>query len=436
MRVFRTILVPVAAAALLAGCAAGGGGGGGATIGGATDAELSGEITIWTWDVAAVALERLAAEFEDANPGTTINVVDVGYDNAYDKLSVGLQAGSGLPDVVTIEVDRAPGYLAEFPDKFVDLGPAVGSLEADFDPFKWSTGTNPDGNIAVVPWDSGTVGLFYRIDYLEEAGVDPASLATWDDLIAAGKQIKEKTGKTLMSIDVSSGATFRMLLHQQGVGYFDDEGKITVSGPEGVRALTILKEIGDAGLIDNVRGWDGRVTATKNGNSAVHPEAVWWTGTLTGEMPELSGKFGVVELPAVEAGGARTANSGGSGLAVPVQAKNPELAAAFIKFALATVDSQVSMMVNEGLFPSYLPALTDKFFQEDQEYFGGQAVFKIFAEQTALIPPITYATDDSLANDAVANAAVAAVINGVDPAEALAQAAEQIAGATGREIAK
>jgi lactose/L-arabinose transport system substrate-binding protein len=430
------VLVPVAATTLLlAGCATGGSPGSAETVEVDTTAALEGEITVWTWDVAATALDRLATQFEEENPGTAVEVVDVGYDNAYDKLSVGLQAGSGLPDVVTIEVDRAPGYLAEFPDAFVDLTPVIGDAEADFDPFKWATGTAPDGALAVAPWDSGTVGMFYRRDYLDAAGVDPGTIGTWADLVEAGEQVKAATGRTLMSIDVASGATFRTMLHQQGQGYFDADGKVTVTSPEAVEALTLLKDINDRGLLQNVRGWDGRVSATKDGSSAFHPEAVWWTGTLTGEMPELSGKFGVVELPAFAEGGARTANNGGSGLAVPAQAANPELAAAFIEFALGDIESQVSMMENEGLFPSYLPALEDEYFHQELEYFGGQPVLELFAEQTAQIPTITYATDDALANDAVANAVVAAVLNGEDPATALQAAAEQIATATGREIA-
>ena len=115
-----SLLAPVAALALLSGCAMGGTGAP-APVELDPDATPTGEITVWSWDVAATALSRLADEFEAEHPGTSIEVVDVGYDNAYDKLSVGLQAGSGLPDVVTIETDRAPGYIAEFPTGLVDL---------------------------------------------------------------------------------------------------------------------------------------------------------------------------------------------------------------------------------------------------------------------------------------------------------------------------
>ncbi len=422
------------AAVALTGCAFGGGAGAAApTLD--PDAELKGEITVWSWDVGATALERLAGEFEKQHDGTTMNVVDVGYDNAYDKISVGLQAGSGLPDVVTIETDRAPGYINEFPKGFTDLTPVIGDDEADFDPFKWSAQSDAEGRIMMAPWDSGTVGLYYRTDILDEAGVDPDQAQTWDELIAAGEQIKATTGHTLLSTDVSTGGLFQMLLQQQGEGLFDDAGDITVNSPEAVEALTFLQTLNEKGLLKNVDGWDGRVSSAKDGDSAFTVEAVWWIGTLTGEIPELSGSYGVRELPGFTADGARTTNSGGSALAVPAQSKNPALAAAFVDFALADAGSQLSMMKSEGLFPAYLPALEDPFFAEPSDYFGGQQVYQLFAEQTAQIPAITFTTDNAKASDIVANAVVASVLNGAAPQAAVDDAAQQIATATGREIA-
>ncbi|GAA1750943.1 ABC transporter substrate-binding protein [Agromyces humatus] len=430
----RTLLVPVAALALFSGCTMGAGAPSAVVLD--PDAKVSGEITVWSWDVAATALDRLGDEFEAEHPDTTVNVVDVGYDNAYDKLSVGLQAGSGLPDVVTVETDRAPGYINEFPTGLVDLTPVLGDAEADFDPFKWSAQSDADGALKVAPWDSGTVGLFFRADYFDAASVDPSSIETWDDLVAAGETIKAKTGHTLLSADISTGGTFQMLLQQQGIGLFDDAGDITITSPEAVDALTLLQTMNEKGLLKNVKGWDGRVSSAKDGDSAATVEAVWWIGTLQGDAPEHAGTYGVTELPAFEQGGARTSNNGGSGLAVPAQAKNPQLAAAFVDYALADADNQASMMATEGLFPSYLPALQDAYFQEPLEYFGGQPVYELFAEQTASIPAITFTTDNAEASDIVANAVVAAVLNGADPATTLQDAADQIATATGREIAE
>lgn len=422
-----------AGAMALSGCAFGGSAGGSATLG--TTADATGTITVWSWDVAATALKRLAKQYQSAHKGTTIKVVDIGYDNAYDKISVGLQAGTGLPDLITLETDHNQGYITQFPKGFVDLNPVFGTLKSDFDPFKWSAGTDKSGALRMAPWDSGTVGLFYRSDYFASAGIDPASIRTWDDLVAAGSTIKAKLGKTLLSADLSAGGGFSMLLQQQGQGLFDSKGEITVNTPQAVRTLTLLKTMNAKGLIKNVKGWDASVTSAKDGDSAVTPEAVWWIGTLEGEAAELSGKYAVRELPVFESGDAPTSNNGGSGLAIPSQAKNPALAAAFMKYVLADSANQESMMKQEGLFPAYLPALKSSYFEQPSDYFGGQKVFQTFAELTPKIPSITFTSDQSVASDAVANAVVAAVLNGADPKKALDDAAQQIATSTGRKIA-
>lgn len=424
-----------ATAVTLTGCAFGGGApaSDGADL--KKDAAASGKITIWSWDVAATALERLGAEYEKKHDGVTIDVVDIGYDNAYDKISVGLQAGTGLPDMITLETDRNQSYLSQFPQGFTDLSPVLGDAKDDFDPFKWDTGTDADGKLRMAPWDSGTVGLFYRTDYFDAAGIDPASIVTWDDMVTAGETIKAKTGKTLLTADLSDGGPFFMLLQQQGQGLFDGNGDITVNTPEAVQTLTLLQSMQQKGLIKNAKGWDASVTSAKDGDSAVTPEAVWWIGTLEGEAPELSGTYGVRDLPVFEKGGAATSNNGGSGLAIPTQAKNPQLAADFMEFVLADADNQASMMQQEGLFPSYLPALESDYFQQPSEYFGGEKVFQIFAELTTQIPSITFTSDQSVATDAVSNAVAAAVLNGEDPKKVLDDAAAQIANSTGRKIA-
>lgn len=424
-----------ATAVTLTGCAFGGGAP--ASDGAALkkDAAASGKITIWSWDVAATALERLGAEYEKKHDGVTIDVVDIGYDNAYDKISVGLQAGTGLPDMITLETDRNQSYLSQFPKGFTDLSPVFGDAKDDFDPFKWDAGTDADGKLRMAPWDSGTVGLFYRTDYFDAAGVDPASIVTWDDMVTAGETIKAKTGKTLLTADLSDGGPFFMLQQQQGQGLFDENGDITVNSPEAVQTLTLLQSMQQKGLIKNAKGWDAGVTSAKDGDSAVTPEAVWWIGTLESEAPELSGTYAVRDLPVFTEGGAATSNNGGSGLAIPTQAKNPQLAADFMAFVLADAENQSSMMQKEGLFPSYLPALRSDYFQQPSEYFGGEKVFQIFAELTTQIPSITFTSDQSVATDAVSNAVAAAVLNGEDPKKVLDDAAAQIANSTGRKIA-
>lgn len=410
---------------------------GGAALGqGVSPTPVSGAITVWSWDVAAAALQRLAADFTAANPGTTVDVVDVGYDNAYDKITVGLGAGAGLPDLVTVETDHMQPYVTAFPEGFLDLTDRASGLQDQFDPSKWAASSDQDGRLFSLPWDSGTVGLFCRSDYLQQAGVDPASLATWDDFVAAGDKVKEAVGVPMINVDVNgSDGIYAELLQQLGTGYFTPDGRIAVAGPESVQAMTLLKTLNERGLIDNRQGWDARVTAAKEGTAACQATGVWWYGTLTSEAAELSGKWTVLPLPVFAEGGSPTSNNGGSTLAIPATSANPDLAWAFARFALADAANQASMMEHEGLFPAFLPAYDEPAMQAEQPYFGGQKVFALFGELTPRIPAITYTADNSKASDQMTNTQSAILSGGQDVGAALTDAANQLANATGRQIA-
>lgn len=436
----RTVLTAGVAGAFSAllgasGCATGGGAKkAGPTLSAGAAAEIKGKISVWSWDVAAKALKRLAPAFEQRHPGASVEIVDIGYDNAYDKITVGLKSGKGLPDVLTIEGSRLPGYIGVFPGGLYDLTTLAGRHKAEFAPSAWKYSTDAQGKVFALPWDSGPCALYYRADMFEKAGVDPNSIATWDDYVSAGERVKAETGKKLLIMDPQEDSMFPMLLQQQGQRYFRD-GKVALSSEQAVRAGKLLKTLADKDLIAFEKGWDGLVAGTKAGKAATTPYAVWWAGTLTDEMPELKGKFGVVPLPAFDAGGVRTSNDGGSTLAVSGHSTNAPAAWAFIEFVLADTANQVSMLKNEGLFPAYLPALKDPFVTAPQPYFGDRPVFKTFAELADKVPSVEDSKDDPKARDIMWRSVSGILLHDDDPKKALDSAAKQVAAGTGRAIA-
>lgn len=394
-----------------------------------------GRITVWSWDAAATALARLAKTFQARHPGTEIHVVDIGYDNAYDKITVGLRADTGLADLLTIEGTQLPAYIGNFPRGLHDLTDLVGQQADAFDKAAWKTVVSEEGRAFALPWDIGPLALYYRADLFASAGVDPHSLRTWDDYVKAGVAVKAKTGTRLLVMDPHEDSLFPCLLQQQGHRWYKDGGKVALATPQAVRALTLIKALGDRDLIRWERGWDGLVTATKEGKAATAPSAAWWSGTLTAEMPELKGRFGVIPLPAFTPGGPRTSNDGGSTLCVPAQSGNPRLAWAFTRFLLTDKDNQVSMLKREGLFPAYLPALKDPYLSTPRPYYGGQRAWQVFADLAPHIPPVEHNKDGAKAKDIASKAVTGAALRGHDPAAELRAAARQLAGATGRETA-
>lgn len=361
---------------------------------GATGAHAqSGEITIWSWNIAASSLRAVAESdgFKAAYPDITVTVEDLGNQQVFDKSLASCAAGGeGLADIVSIENFEAEIYWNQFPDCFTNLA-ALGytdEIAAGFPDFKRTELEVGDVKYAM-PWDSGPVAMFYRRDFYEAAGVDPASIATWDDFIAAGEQIAAANAGVVMTQGDLAGDSewFRMLANEQGCGYFSDDGEsITINQPGCVAALEAVGKMVDAGIMGSA-DWGGKIAANNAGTVATQMYGGWYEGTIRSESPDLSGKWGVYRMPSVTAGGPRAANLGGSSLAIASNSDNIDAAWAFVNYALGTVDGQITMLKAYGLVPSLNASLEDPYVQEPSDYWGGQAVWVTILETLPQIQP-------------------------------------------------
>ncbi|RNA70529.1 sugar ABC transporter substrate-binding protein [Alteribacter keqinensis] len=425
---------------LVGGLAACGGGddeADGADNGGGEDGDVSGEITVWGWNVAASSMELAIEGFNEEYPDVEVNVEDIGRIDLYDRLTVGLAAGgSGLPDVTLIETDRIDNYVSEFPDGFLNLSEyGFDEYESEFGESKIQSTQNSDGNFIAAPWDIGPAAVFYRVDLFEEAGVDADSIETWDDFIEAGTVIKDATGSHMVPIDISQDdALYRMMLNQQGAYYFDDEGNIDLTSEESVQAMEKIQELHENELVANVDGWDGTVTATVNGNVATVPFGVWYAGTIMDQAPELEGDWDVFELPAFEEGGNRAANLGGSDLSIISGTDNPDAAYAFVEYFTTNVEPQMAALEEYGIFPSLLSAYDKGYFDEESAFFNNSPVFRTFANMVEDIPGANYTSDYARAFRYASDAQASSLLQGQSPSETLQQAADQLANETGRDV--
>ena len=108
-------------------------------IGGA-QAAPSGAITVWSWNIAAEALDMLVPDFNKQFPDVKVTVVNMGHADVRTKALAGCAAGgTDLPDVITIENDEAETYWAQFPDCFVNLKTVgIDKYKDAFPAFKWT----------------------------------------------------------------------------------------------------------------------------------------------------------------------------------------------------------------------------------------------------------------------------------------------------------
>jgi lactose/L-arabinose transport system substrate-binding protein len=408
---------------------------------GMAQSNISGEITVWSWDIAAKALQATVPSFNKQYPNVKVNIVDLGNQQVYDKGLSGCAAGGAdLPDVYSVENNEAEVFWARFPNCFTDLNtlaPSANAFKGNFPAFKW-TELQVGNKIYAMPWDSGPVVMFYRRDLYQKAGVNPDSIETWDDYIAAGKKIVAATGaKVGVIANGTDDEWFRMLANQNGCFYFSNDAKsVTVNKPGCVTALETVKKLIDSGVVMQ-GGWNEQIQAFKAGKVATSMFGGWYEGTIRSNAPELEGKWGVFRMPAAKKGGVRAANLGGSALALPASSKNKAAAWAFIRHALATTEGQVTMLKEYGLVPSYLPALKDPYINTASKYWGGQTVWKTILDTLGNVPQARGTQYFQEARQIMVKTQADYVAGRFKSAkEALDNAAKQISSATGLPVAK
>ena len=128
-------------------------------------------ITLWAWDESFnVKAAKLAAkEYEREHPEISVQVVTMEQEDIMDKLDNFLASGmyEELPNIILMEDYRSKAYLKKYPEEFLDL-----TEEMDFSSFidyKVKAVTQ-EGRQYGIPFDCGAGVLFYRIDYLTQAG--------------------------------------------------------------------------------------------------------------------------------------------------------------------------------------------------------------------------------------------------------------------------
>ncbi|PDT15306.1 ABC transporter substrate-binding protein [Rhizobium sp. J15] len=401
----------------------------------------SANLTIWSWNVAASALKSTLPGFNKQFPDIKITVEDLGNSQVFDKtLAACAAGGDGLPDIVSIENFEAEIFWSRFPDCFANLKELgyTPEIQAQFPDFKRTE--LEVGDVAyAMPWDSGPVAVFYRRDLYEKAGVDPSTISTWDDFIAAGKKISAANPGVVMAQADFNGDSewFRMIANEQGCGYFSTDGQnITINQPACVASLQKVKEMKDAGTLTSAN-WDEKIQANTAGKAASQLYGGWYEGTVRSTSPDLKGKWGVYKMPSLTADGPHAANLGGSSLAISATSANKEAAWKFVNYALGTNEGQVTMLKEFGLVPSLLSAEKDPFVNEPQPYWGGQ---KVWADILATLPKIVPSRGTAFQSDAEAifKATQTKFFAGgyPDAKAALDDAANQIASATGLPIAQ
>ena len=393
----------------------------------------SDEITVWAWDETfnIKAMEDAKEMYQKENPDAKINVVTMAQDDIVQKLNTSLSSGKtdGLPNIVLIEDYRIQGYLTAYQDAFEDLTDIVD--EDAFMDYKFAV-NKVDDKIYGVPFDSGVAGLFYRTDILEEAGYSAEDMQniTWEDYIKIGKDVKEKTGKYMLTLDPSDIGQIRMMLQSAG-SWYDDGKTVNIKDNEHLKkAIAIYKAMVDAGIAKQVSDWDSFVSAFQNGDVATVPTGCW-IGSSIKAADDLSGKWAVAPFPRMgsDESSINATSIGGGGWYVLKDVPGSDKAVDFLKNTFATSADLANQLADDINLVSTLKAAKDtENYNTPNKFFSDQEIFKDFSNWSAQVPVVNYGLHTYTIED-ILTESVQAIIQGADVDSTLADAQAQAEGA-------
>lgn len=300
-------------------------------------------------------------------------------DETHNKLLIALQSGTGAPDIVDIEIGKISNFLKGSNTGLAELNRVVDPVK---DQVIMSRMDNyaKDGKYYGIDYHVGAQVMYYNTEIFDAAGVDIDSIKTWDDYLAAGKTILEKTGKPLTTIETTDHWSYYPLIVMQGSDYMtkDDVGQL--DNPINVQTLDMLKKMLDDGIA--VRSPGGSHHAEEywawmnQGNAASVWMPMWYMGRFTAYMPDLANKIAVRQMPTFP-GGHKSGGMGGTGTAVTKQSKHIDLAVDFLAEAKLTKEGSIKTWTLLGFDPLRKDAWSDPAMTADNEYtkYFGKDIF-------------------------------------------------------------
>ncbi|OUP83393.1 hypothetical protein B5F07_10465 [Lachnoclostridium sp. An169] len=158
----------------------------------------------WGDDVRHEATLAVIEQYEEAHPNVTIEAEYGGYDGYFEKLTTQLSGGTAA-DIIQYNANTVTDLMA-IGDVFVNLEDYSDVLDTSgFNQDFVQNFSYYDGKMIALP--TGVNGGIWLANtaLFDEVGIDPESIVTWDDFIAAGKKMHEANSSYyLFNIDIET----------------------------------------------------------------------------------------------------------------------------------------------------------------------------------------------------------------------------------------
>ncbi|MFD5315216.1 ABC transporter substrate-binding protein [Streptomyces sp. NPDC127098] len=384
------------------------------------------------WSFSGINQAAAVAEYERAHPEIDVRLTEVGSSvETAQALVTALSAGK-VPDLVLIQGDDLPRFVEE-PDNFHDLRDfGADRIRGDYLDWVITQSTAADGSVVGVPTDVGGLAVAYRTDLFAAAGLPTdreevgALWPTWEDFIDVGRRYTAATGAAF--VDNAATSVFYQAVNQGSVKYYDEAGEPVYRESAPVReAFDLALEAVEAGITAGQSSFsEGWGAGMQHGDYAALAAPSWMLNSIRTNAPDTAGAWDLATIP----GGA--GNWGGSYLAIPANAENPEAAWEYIRETQSPA-GQLDHFTDSGALPTTPSVYGDeRLASYTDPFFSDAPVGRVYTDSLLGLRPFPIGRDSSTIGQEFLNAITDVEQGGGDPERAWDRALENIRIAIGR----
>lgn len=388
-------------------------------------------LTVSAWDknFNIPALEAAAADYKkNVDPDFELKINEVSQSSdVEDALTLAGSAGdySNLTDIILFQDHYFKQYVTNYPDAFVSVDDADVDW-SDFGEEKLSYSTI-DGTHYGLPVDNGTVIFAYRTDILEECGytLDDVTGITWDRFIEIGKDVYDKTGKYLLSMDGDGNDLPYMMLQAEGVSQFKDGKANIVDNDTMVQIIDVIERMIENNVLYLANDWSDYTDQTIVGDMVAGVMNGNWIIPTIEQVSENSGKWEITSMPTLS-GEEGYASNGGSSLYITSNCQNQDLAKKFLAYTFGgSTETYDAALKNGGVITTCISAGQSDVYNEGVEYFNNQAIYSKIVEMGSHVKVVEQSDYHYTCREKVA-AAIIQIKDGTDEKQALQDAQDQL----------
>ncbi len=319
-------------------------------------------VVFWQFMMDDALAKEVLVGFSKEFPDIEVEVVQLSWSTGFDKIVTAIAAGAA-PDVVEL----GNTWVASFASQGV-LREVQPEDLAKYRNFPGMNSAEYMGKYYGYPWLLGTRAMFYNVDLVMKAGLDPENPPkTWSELLNAVKKISALPG--VYGIGLPAGEVyspwqewFLLALWGNGGDVLSKDLKTAVLASDQNRETAqFYQELSRYALKSKQKDLgeafgEGRVGFLVSG--------AWSIGTLAQSYPNLNYSVCLIPKPD-KPKGIHASFLGGEILAIPTQTKNLDAARKLINYLMRPDVSIIITKHYPGVYPADPRASSDPWFEDN-----------------------------------------------------------------------